>query len=128
MADLLGAGELDYGGGGEFGAEVQGLDVADDAVGVSELLAAAGGLLAEADVDAGVEEGELVEALGEDVPLEGAGGAVGFLEDGVVEVEGDGGAGALGGAHHMERLGDLAAGEADAVALAVAAHLDLHPL
>ena len=128
VADLLGAADFDDGRRGEFGAEVEGLDVAGDAVGVAELLAAAGRLLGEADVDAGVQEGELVEALGEDVPLEGAGRAVGFLEDCVVEVEGDRRAGAFRGADDMERLGDLAAREADAVALAVAADLDLHPL
>ena len=107
-----------------------GADEADDAVLVVVGLLLAGVLVGEVDRDAGVEEGELLEALGEDVPLEVVGVALVVVEDLLVEVEGDGGAGLLGGAgaDDLEGLGDVAAGEAHAVDLAVAADLDLEPV
>ena len=102
---------------------VEVLDKLQDAAVVFEHLHAAGGLLLERDLRAAVEEGELAQAGGKDVPLE----AALVREDRHVRHEGDLRAG-LGGFADGDQLGHLhAALEALVVDLAVALDLDLQP-
>ena len=99
------------------------LHVADDAVLVDVGLLLARRLLREDDDDARVQERKLLEALRQEVPLEAA-----VLENLVVRVERHRGAGLRRFAHDVQRFGDMPLGEADAVDLAAAPHLHLHPL
>jgi hypothetical protein len=98
----------------------------DDAVLVEEDLGLRRGraLVGEGDLEAGVEEGQLAQALGDGVGLED--GRV--AEDLGVGLEGDERAGALGFADDLEFLDGLAALELHVVDRAAAGDLDLEPL
>jgi len=79
--------------------------------------------IAETDRHAAVQEGQLAQTIGENVPLESVAG-----EDRVIREEGDLGAGAVGVADDLELRHGMSALEALPVDFAVAADLDLHPL
>jgi hypothetical protein len=83
-----------------------------------------GALVGEGDLEAGVEEGELAQALGDGVGLEDGG----LAEDLGVGLEGDERAGALGLADDLELFHGLAALELHVVDRAAAGDLDLEPL
>src|SRR5690606_11479121 len=105
-----------------------GVDLADelgDAVLVEEHLGLGGGgaFVDEVDFEAGVEEGEFAQALGDAVGDEDGG----FLEDLGVGLEGDVGAGAAGLADDFELFDGLAALELHVMDVAAAGDLDLEP-
>ena len=83
-----------------------------------------GALVGELDLDAGIQEGQLPQALGEDLVLEFAG----RQEDLGVGLERDLRAGLSGVADHHHLLRRLSLGEAHLVDLAAAPHLGLEPL
>ena len=99
-------------------------DILGDAVFEDEFLLLVDPLVDEDDFDAGVEEGELAEALAEEFVFELAGGG----EDLRVGREGDACAGAAGIADDFHLLLRDAAGKLHLVDFAVAAHFDLEPL
>ena len=83
----------------------------------------AGALVHGADAQAGVEEGLLPHA-----GVEGIIVVHRVLKHLRVGLEGDGGAGAVGGAHHGHGLGHIAPGKLHLIDLAVLVDLDLQPL
>ena len=98
-------------------------DELDDAALEAEALRALAVDVGDRDGDAAVQEGQLAQAVGQDVPLEGVAG-----EDRAVRHERDTGAGVRRGAD-LRKLGDRrAALEALVVELSVAADLDDEPL
>lgn len=100
-------------------------ELIDAALVVERLLVVALALVVlEVDLHAPVEEGELAQAVAEDLPLEGVAG-----EDRVVGEERHLRARLVAAfAHDRERLRDVAARELNVVDLAVALHLHLHPV
>ena len=126
-------GEVDLGGARRLGDGddiVEGLtalvELADhllDAALEAVLHPLADDLVLEVDLEAGVQVGHLLEALGEDVKVEGGGG-----EDLAVREEADGGAAGGGLADLRQGLDGLAAVEILVVAVAVPLDLDPEPL
>jgi hypothetical protein len=95
-----------------------------DPVPEEELVLLLGALVGELDLDPGVQERELPQALGEDLVLE----LPGRQEDLGIGLEGDLRAGLSGVADHDHLLRRLALGEAHLVDLPPAPHLGLEPL
>ena len=105
-------------------ALVEKADEAGEAVGRPEHLAAAlGAFVGEDDAHARVEERELAQAGGDDIPLVDGVGA----EHRRIRLVVDPGATFVAAADHLQRAGGLAAGEAQAAVRAIAVHVRDQP-
>jgi hypothetical protein len=99
---------------------VQVLDERDDAARVVELVLPAAALILDPDAQAAVQEGELAQALREDLEAE-----VGRREDQRIRLEGDLGAAVVRGAEALQRSLGLAATVTLEVDVAIAPDLQL---